>query len=142
LTQYGSAATTIPCASSILIIRNSCSATQLFPQKCGNGIDLQKKSPQIFFPKTKNAGTVTSKTNPAKMRERNPSSKKIHLKKIPQRLFPQKCGNGINLQKNCSQQLFLHFCGNGIKFSKNSPQKIPRKLFPPRCGNGINFQNI
>jgi hypothetical protein len=31
---------TIPRASLTAIIRNLCSVTQLFPQKCGNGIDL------------------------------------------------------------------------------------------------------
>ncbi|KAJ6525884.1 hypothetical protein DFH09DRAFT_1095440 [Mycena vulgaris] len=33
---------TIPCASSTLIITNSCSATEPFPPRCGNGINFQK----------------------------------------------------------------------------------------------------
>jgi hypothetical protein len=47
--RSGHGASTIPRASLTLIIRNSCSATQPVPPRCGNGINFKKYSPQKIF---------------------------------------------------------------------------------------------
>jgi hypothetical protein len=124
---------TIPPASSTrtLIIRNSCSATQPFPPRCGNGINFQKIHLKRL---SKNCSRPPpQKSSPKPFPQL--ISKNNSPQKIPKKLSPLRCGNAPAPQKKSSPGPFPPRCRNGINFPKNPPQNSPKKLFPLRCRN-------